>query len=1162
MVLDDDRPTDNTCEREKQACPQSDETAEQVVDTHSQLLAGIMFIPLWFHKDLVPFEFDIFGAFTDGVEWLFNLLVNGIFNAVSTLFVGGIEIFLFFRNPAEVPGLNEMWDKALFLYFGIIALGSLVYILSTMMFPSQDEADYWRLVERVLLSMMMVIVAKPFIPFAIELTNAIAAYFYPNGYNLMYSLSLMEGLVGSSANVFAALFIAIFGHYGIITSGMIFYGVLIMRMLLVYVIYGLFPMLIGFWTFDFGPMKYTNMIAEFAFKIFAVLLVLGIVVSAMLGVGAAIAGHTDDTSQGQDGFGFASQNIDNYGPKETPEGVPNPDANGGQFSTADLGEIILKLFAFIGTLWMVIATMTSFAGFALTAGPSSPGGAGGMRGRATGGGGAAAGGQAGGAVVGGGGGTAVAGGGAHSGVVPRSHGGASIGGAQVNQLQNGDVAVMSPEGGGVRFKEDPGPLEFSTETISPGDTNPILGETAPSPHNPEPTTMADLDSRTPLSEKAGNIADSAFGGAGESVGESMAGAGEQWMQDGMDRGGVLGEAQSRVGQGVNAVGEGVQEYANVETVESMAGKTWDKVPGSDQMEKAASLGARGAKGYHNVFKQPTPRDSLAESKRMASDWRSDEVPRTGGAAREGYGMDPEGRGDIAGRSMQDKLDEEMARQYGPEYRRDDGSFAWGQHYEDEVMGAHSGANAGGQMQDASLDKVGTIGPNGREVPAEADADWEAMEYGDPFANAEADWHGDVAAAEDAERKMRNAIEGTPMEHALDDGDIEAIAQGEASIEMGTGGYGATHHENTEGVSATGPSTNLSEDELSKLEAHSEEMAAESSMTGIGELDGVSDDVAEAFGDAGYESASEIQGASLNELDANVDLSREELAEAVGQATAEFGAGPISQETVESIEQVDLDELSSAQLEEMYFENARVMASRFQNEQVAQNTFDYVGEVADGKGNTAVIHPTEIAEARLKDGQVLKESAKRPDAALIFDDPRQTSKSITHEYGHMLASSNGYMDGPMAQEAADAYVAIHNGNGPVPAGTQRDPFLPADGVTPSEERKLSKVTDENVSEEVEQLFEDVNQAFDNAHIAHKSSDLSREDFLPKGRNYAGTNAQEYFAEFNSMMQADDYRFNKQDEVFLKKNSDLVDSYTNVVEPSENAKNALRDAGIYK
>ena len=329
-------------------------------------------------------------------------LLHGIFGVVGILFSAPVEYILTgFPTPGSLGGLAELWVSLIPLYWGILTIGGMVYFGGSMLFPEAEEADPFRFGERVLVSTFVLIATSPMLPsadwlpgdsadgfsIAVYLVNNVIAdhilaqsdfniNFVENSFGQLLAAQLGTGVV-IGVGAIAVLYTGGAFLVGILITVGLFYVLLSMRMILVYTVYGLMPLLLAMWVVDIGPFKYAKTTAEMVFKLTAILLLLGIVIAGIMAATGAIAGgsHGETVS-------FADDLDEGEPPEEpirNPDGTLNEDAfdqepepnQQNSLATHDaigsyITMLMLRIFSYMGGMVLVVALTTSALGMAIS----------------------------------------------------------------------------------------------------------------------------------------------------------------------------------------------------------------------------------------------------------------------------------------------------------------------------------------------------------------------------------------------------------------------------------------------------------------------------------------------------------------------------------------------------------------------------------------------------------------------------------------------------------------------------------------------------------------------------------------------------------------------------------------------------------------------------
>jgi len=338
----------------------------------SHRVISVGFVPI-FLMLAVSFSFpqfpliDFLAPLKAAYEWFVGKIVKGLLSVIESILIGITRQFLFFENPRNRPALTELYDAMTYLFIGMLSLAILAYALAMQIFPSSPKVDPYRFGERILGALVFVITGKIVLAEIIDLTQFVGEhYLYPKGgMHINWASGWLGTVMGGVGAVWASLPLAISLVGTILTSFIVFWVILAMRMLLIYTIYALFPLFMGLWIFDFGPGKYGKMIADLSFKIFAVLLAFGIIIPAILAVGSGLA-SSNGASAGSFDSGEAALDDQKLSSKEAYESSGDPDASFNSDASGGIAGALFSIFAMLGSIWLSIAVTSSALGMILS----------------------------------------------------------------------------------------------------------------------------------------------------------------------------------------------------------------------------------------------------------------------------------------------------------------------------------------------------------------------------------------------------------------------------------------------------------------------------------------------------------------------------------------------------------------------------------------------------------------------------------------------------------------------------------------------------------------------------------------------------------------------------------------------------------------------------
>ena len=449
---------------------------------HIGLPAGITGVLLW--TQYIPRPWDPFLVVVSVIVWIVETLSSLLLNVLSTIFIVGVEPFLFYDNPRNIGYLNEVWMYSVIL-FGFIIVSMMGFMwVTTMLFSNDDKANFHRLVKRILIATILVIISRDVYAIFAKLTNDIARAIYPESYNFENGIRHVEAIASQAPSIVAETFAQTFVSFAItlvaggtlLVSGLLIIIILLFRVLIIYTIYAILPVVLGFWAIDVGPLKYGKFLPSFSFKISSFMMLYGIIFAGILASGSAAGG---DIGSGIGRIAFDSAVIepqDNIAIIGTGDyGPTGMDMGPNQLS---IQEAVTPYFIYVGALWASIGITLSLFGLVLSAGAASSGGAGGF-------------------------------GGITRGSQESTHTAQSSGNTEgqtgpgqriMYENEDGGVTMVAPNGGGIRTTPSGEKEQFSPEE------GPFSGGTIPDP------VAEKLEQQTPDGPPLSEKADHALGG--------------------------------------------------------------------------------------------------------------------------------------------------------------------------------------------------------------------------------------------------------------------------------------------------------------------------------------------------------------------------------------------------------------------------------------------------------------------------------------------------------------------------------------------------------------------------------------------------------------------------------------------------------------------------
>lgn len=488
---------------------------------------------------------------------LFQIIFDSTFNVIFRIFTGTTEYILLFPPPGEIDELGDLYWTIFELFWVVLALVGSVFFLMAMLFPDSDKADVERFFKRSFIGVVLILIIGPLgngFDIFVQSSNLVIAELYPDSFSIEAQVNSAQAVAEDTGAIISmAVFAFVFSWKILITYGM-FLIMLGMRMIIVYTVYAIFPLLIACWIADIGPLKYGKFVADKAFKIVIMLMLLGVLIALILGVGAAMAGdgvEPGTISDGEDRYIEQSWRDSADLDERTTGGIFEEEDVDVETSEAESGELsghnernsvvtgLKHIYMSFGSIWLCIALVGMFLGSTTSTGLTAQ--------------------------------MARAQGWQQS---YRRH--------KAKKQQNSDSSVEMDDD---EFDDE---IDADADEIDSG----VETDEAEPPDNP---------TEVPLREKAKSTVDRATGGRASSVADSYRETKDKatdmdtWNDAADDvKDSLGGKTGMAAGAAVKGAGYATQIGA-----------------------KAGNLGKRGGKAWYSVFKQPDAGSSISEAGRIA-----------------------------------------------------------------------------------------------------------------------------------------------------------------------------------------------------------------------------------------------------------------------------------------------------------------------------------------------------------------------------------------------------------------------------------------------------------------------------------------------------------------------------------------------------------------
>jgi len=252
-------------------------TAQQTVSS-TAAMAALPIIPLF--NPLDP---------EDWFEGIVNTLATGLTNVLGEVFVGMVQEFLvidplYYQEGANATFIQNL-QYSLILFPTVIVLGTIAAL-----FSEAPEGSYLRQGIRIVKALFALALIRPFLHVAVVFTNSVTKLVMPETYAVSLAGPALNNAIGDlmGSAIAAVLVYLAAGTISLIAIALVVM-ILFLRIFMIHLVYTAFPILLVMWYTDWGPLRYTNDVAMFVFKVTAYLLLAGPVIALALQTGCSMS---------------------------------------------------------------------------------------------------------------------------------------------------------------------------------------------------------------------------------------------------------------------------------------------------------------------------------------------------------------------------------------------------------------------------------------------------------------------------------------------------------------------------------------------------------------------------------------------------------------------------------------------------------------------------------------------------------------------------------------------------------------------------------------------------------------------------------------------------------------------------------------------------------
>ncbi|MFW5949818.1 MAG: hypothetical protein ACOCR6_00495 [archaeon] len=232
----------------------------------------------------------------DTIRSIINDLFNALFDFLIDLFANIMNFFLTI-DPNQLQSLEDIWTVGVFVFFSFLTVFAASTLGLAQVFPGAQQTDPTRFFSRAIAATLSLWIVNPpgwgsdlfskgAFAWAFVVVNEICmVYLEQVGTTFSFQSETLAGALGGG---FILLGFALFIGLPILVFEFILIALLVARQVIIFMTYGLYPVLIVFWVADAGPLRYGKQLSSKLFKTAITALVGGILIAAVLTIGMAL----------------------------------------------------------------------------------------------------------------------------------------------------------------------------------------------------------------------------------------------------------------------------------------------------------------------------------------------------------------------------------------------------------------------------------------------------------------------------------------------------------------------------------------------------------------------------------------------------------------------------------------------------------------------------------------------------------------------------------------------------------------------------------------------------------------------------------------------------------------------------------------------------------
>jgi hypothetical protein len=238
---------------------------------------------------VLSFVYDFFEPLFEALQETIGDIALGFLEGIVNLLALSVGSFLIVPNPVENPSIKSLFGSMVIVAIFFLVVGFFYQLITASIFPERETESLHSSIGRLMRAGVILVIIQPVLELAIAFSNLFTISMYPASYTLQFGANALINFAFSFGGVFGVLIIVGAVGTSIAMLVLFVFFLLAVRVVVIYTVYAISPVLVVGSAFKSGPLRYLGDASSVLFSMTAVLLFIGVVIGGMLQVGMVMS---------------------------------------------------------------------------------------------------------------------------------------------------------------------------------------------------------------------------------------------------------------------------------------------------------------------------------------------------------------------------------------------------------------------------------------------------------------------------------------------------------------------------------------------------------------------------------------------------------------------------------------------------------------------------------------------------------------------------------------------------------------------------------------------------------------------------------------------------------------------------------------------------------